>query len=71
MDKFFNKVPEIIREAAKSTLGVISLIIITISLLALTFFTTASENVRVGIFILIFVGASLFVANSLRYAKSA
>jgi formylglycine-generating enzyme required for sulfatase activity len=69
MDKFFNKVPEIIREAAKSTLGVISLIIITLSLLALTFFTTASENVRVGIFILIFIGASIFIANSLRYTS--
>jgi formylglycine-generating enzyme required for sulfatase activity len=69
MDKFFNKVPEVIREASKSTLGVISLIIITLSLLALTFFATASENVRVGVFIFIFIGASLFVANLLRYTK--
>lgn len=69
MEKFFSKVPEIIREAAKSTLGVISLVIITISLLALAFFTTASENVRIGVFIFIFVGAGLFVANLLRYVR--
>ena len=69
MGNFFNKAPEIIREAAKSPLGVVSLVIILISLLALSFFTTASESVRVGIFILVFVGASLFIGNLLRYAK--
>jgi len=62
MDKFFSRAPEIIREAAKSTLGVVSLVVIAISLLALTFFTTASENIRVGIFILIFIGASRSMA---------
>ena len=67
MENFFKKTPEIIKEAAKSTLGIISLVIISLSLLALTFFVTASEYVQVGIFVLIFVGASLFIASLSRY----
>jgi len=69
MNKFIEKAPEIIREAAKSTLGVISLIIISLSLLALAFFTSTSEYIRVGIFILIFIGAGLFLSNLLNYTR--
>ncbi len=70
MDNFFNKTPEIIREASKSILGTISLTIIVVALLALTFFSTATENIRITVFIIIFIGASVFIANLLSYAKS-
>lgn len=69
MNKFLDKAPELIREAAKSTLGILALLVLAISLLALVFFATASEVVRVGIFVLIFTGGCLFVVSMMRLAK--
>lgn len=70
MNDLTNKAPDLIREAAKSPQGLIALGLILVSLVALAFFTTASESVKVVIFILIFVGASLFVVKMLHLAAS-
>lgn len=68
MNDLINKTPELIREAAKSALGLLALVVLIIAILALAFFTTASESVKLIIFALIFVGAGLFVISVLRLA---
>ncbi|MEJ2706553.1 MAG: NUDIX domain-containing protein [Anaerolineales bacterium] len=68
MNNLFEKAPEIIREAAQSALGILALVVLLISILALAFFSSASEGVRVAIFVLIFLGAGLFVVSVLRLA---
>lgn len=46
MNNLTNKAPELIREAAKSPLGLLALSIFLVSIVALAFFTTASELVK-------------------------
>jgi len=50
--------PDIIREAAKSELGILALLIVAVGLLAYVFFRQASERIKVGVFALIFAGAA-------------
>lgn len=52
--------PDIIREAAKSPLGIFALMILLLGVIALAFFRKASEKTRIGIFVLIFVGVVMF-----------
>jgi len=56
---------DIIREAAKSPLGILALVVILIATLAIRFFPPkkSSERVRVAIFGLIFAGVLLFGYN--------
>jgi len=54
------EVPKIIAAAAKSPLGVLALIILVLAVLAVIFFKTANDNVRVSIFVLMFFGFGLF-----------
>lgn len=70
MNDLIKKVPELIREAAKSPLGLLALSIFLVSIVALAFFTTASELIRVVIFFLIFAGGGLFIMSVLRLAAS-
>jgi hypothetical protein len=56
MDKLFEQAPKIIEEAAKSPLGLLALMIMALSILALFFFRKASPRIRVGIFLVVFVG---------------
>ncbi len=56
MDKLIESLPEIIRAAAQSQLGILALLSVSLSLLAYFFFARASEKVRVGIFVLLFLG---------------
>jgi 8-oxo-dGTP pyrophosphatase MutT (NUDIX family) len=69
MNYLIENAPKIIREAAQSTLGILALVVLLISILALAFFSRASEGVRVAIFVLIFLGAGLFVISVLRMAE--
>jgi hypothetical protein len=60
MDKLIDRLPDIITAAAQSHLGILALLSVALSVLAYFFFARASEKVRVGIFVLLFVGVAGF-----------
>ena len=60
MDKLIDRLPEIINAAAQSHLGILALLSVALSILAYVFFAKASEKVRVGIFVLLFLGVMGF-----------
>jgi len=55
-----NNLPEIIRAAAETALGIVALMVIAISILAYFFFKHADEKVRIGIFIILVGGVGAF-----------
>jgi hypothetical protein len=56
MDQLFKTLPDIIKAAAQSQLGILALLVVALSILAYVFFAKATVNVRVGIFVLLFAG---------------
>ena len=60
MDKLVERLPEIITAAAQSHLGILALLSVALSVLAYFFFASASEKVKVGIFVLLFIGVIAF-----------
>src|SRR5579864_6647375 len=52
--------PDLVREASKSPLGVFALIVLALSILAYIFFRKSPVKIRVGIFALMFIGATAF-----------
>jgi hypothetical protein len=60
MDKLSANLPQIIGAAAQSNLGILALLCIALSILAYLFFSTASQTVKVGIFVLLFGGVAFF-----------
>lgn len=56
-----NNLPDIIRAAAESTLGIVALMVSALGLLAYFFFRHASEKVRIGIFLVLVAGVASFV----------
>lgn len=56
MEALFKSLPDIIKAAAQSHLGLLALLVVGISLLAYVFFAKASERSRLGVFVLLFVG---------------
>lgn len=60
MEKLFESAPEIIREAAKSPLGLFALMILALAILAFFFFREASERTRIAIFVLMVIGVVAF-----------
>lgn len=66
MENLIDKLPEIIREAAQSNLGILALLLIVLSALAYLFFIRSSEKIKVGIFVLLFFGACGFVFTIFR-----
>lgn len=69
LNKLIDKLPNIISEASKSPLGIFSLIIISLAILAFLFFRHSSSGIRVGVFIL-FLGVCLFVIVSIHSTHS-
>ena len=61
--------PKIIREAAKSWLGILALAVLSLATIAIVFFHNASEPVKVIAFALILLGAALFVVKVLHLAS--
>ena len=55
-----NNIPQIIEQAAKSTLGVFSLMIIALSIIAFVFFKRGSQRIKLSIFLLLFAGVACF-----------
>ena|SRR5712691_7584668 len=58
MDRFFQNLPEIIKQSAASPLGILALMIIALGALAFFFFKEAPVKVRMAIFAMLFVGVA-------------
>ena len=71
MDKLTERLPEIITAAAQSHLGILALLSISLSVLAYFFFAKASEKVKVGIFVLLFLGVFGFGGAMFRVSTDA
>lgn len=57
MDQLFKSLPDIIKAAAQSQLGILALLVVALSILAYVFFAKATVKIRIGIFVLLFAGA--------------
>ena len=66
MDQLFKSLPDIIKAAAQSQLGILALLVVALSILAYVFFAKAAVKVRVGIFVLLFAGVIGFGVAVLR-----
>jgi hypothetical protein len=62
MDGLVKSLPEIIKEAAASPLGILALMIIGLAILAFFFFRGAAEKIKVVIFVMLFFGVVAFGA---------
>ena len=71
MDSLTANLPEIIAAAAQSYLGILALLSVALSVLAYFFFASASEKVKVGIFVMLFLGVVGFSVAMFRSAASA
>jgi hypothetical protein len=71
MDKIAEHLPAIISAAAQSLLGTFALLSVVLSVLAYFFFAKAREKVRVGIFVLLFLGVLGFAAAMFRESGGA
>ena len=71
MDKIAEHLPVIISAAAQSLLGTFALLSVVLSVLAYFFFAKAREKVRVGIFVLLFLGVLGFAAAMFRESGGA
>jgi len=71
MDKLIEQLPQIITAAAQSYLGILALLSVALAVLAYFFFASASEKVKVGIFVLLFLGVAGFGAAMFRAAPTA
>jgi hypothetical protein len=60
MDGLFEHLPAIISAAAQSVLGLFALLSVALAVLAYFFFAGARVKVRIGIFVLLFVGVAAF-----------
>ncbi|MBB3181955.1 hypothetical protein [Variovorax sp. Sphag1AA] len=70
MDQLFKSLPDIIKAAAQSRLGILALLVVALSILAYVFFAKATVKVRVGIFVLLFAGVLGFGVAVLRESDS-
>ena len=71
MDNLTTHLPEIITAAAQSYLGTLALLSVALAVLAYFFFAKASENARIGIFVLLFLGVIGFGVAMFRVSASA
>ena len=69
MDKLAESLPQIITAAAQSHLGILALLVVALSVLAFFFFAKASEKVKVGIFVMLFLGVIAFGVAMFRVAQ--
>ena len=70
MDQLFKSLPDVIKVAAQSQLGILALLVVALSILAYVFFAKATVHVRVGIFVLLFAGAVGFGVAMFRAAEA-
>lgn len=60
MDKLVEQTANIVREAARSPLGLLALLVIAVSLVSLAFFQSSSDLIKVPIFLALLLAAALF-----------
>ena len=60
MQDFVQSAPDIIREAARSPLGLLALLVLAVATLALVFFRKSSDAIKLAIFGVFFVAAVSF-----------
>ena len=70
MRDIMRNIPEIIEQASKSPLGILALMILALAFLGYFFFRRANVNVRISIYLLLFVGAALCGFALLRARQS-
>lgn len=58
---FWEALPEVIENASKGPLGIVALLIISITIIALIFFRKSTENVKTRIFTTLLFGVVVFV----------
>jgi hypothetical protein len=68
MDKIIEHLPAIITAAAQSFLGTFALLSVALSVLAYFFFAKAREKVKVGVFVLLFLGVLGFATAKALHA---
>jgi hypothetical protein len=68
MNELAKSLPEIIKEAATSPLGILALMIVGLAILAFFFFRGASERTRLVIFVMLFFGVATFGAAVMHQA---
>lgn len=61
-----DKWPEIIQQAAQSQLGILALVVLVISSIAIVFFRSASELVRLFVFLCLLISVGLLGAAILQ-----
>ncbi|MDB6063030.1 MAG: hypothetical protein JWM78_3133 [Verrucomicrobiaceae bacterium] len=71
MDALTANLPAIISAAAQSYLGILALLSVALSVLAYFFFARASDKIKVGIFVLLFLGVAGFAAAVFQAAATA
>ncbi|MCP4677927.1 MAG: hypothetical protein GY854_20910 [Deltaproteobacteria bacterium] len=69
MSDLFGKSSEIIREAARSPLGLLALVALLVGLLAATFFHSSPDSIKVSIFLIIILAAGIFVWKTFQIAQ--
>lgn len=67
-DEFFEHIPEVIKQASQSKLGIAALLAIIVGSLAWGFFRKATIRTRIAIWVLIFGGTVAFYAESVSKA---
>jgi len=70
MDQLIKSLPDIIKAAAQSQLGILALLVVALSVLAYVFFAKARMKIRVGIFVLLFAGVVGFGVAMFRASDS-
>ena len=69
MDQLTQSAPKIIEQAARSTLGILALMILALSALGFFFFRRSPEWIRAVIYVLLFVGVVSFSVATIRSVK--
>ncbi len=67
-NEFFEHIPEVIKQASQSKLGIAALLAIIVGCLAWGFFRKAPIRIRIAIWLLIFGGTVAFYAESVEKA---
>lgn len=70
MAKYLDDFPDIIKEASRSSLGIIALSILTLAVLGIIFFKKSGEKIRLVIFFTIFIGIGLLATALIRAGNS-
>ncbi len=70
MSNAIDQAPKIIREAARSPLGLLALVVLALAVLAFLFFHSATEMARLVIFSALLLGAALFSAKTFQIATA-